>query len=113
MSAEEGRAGQSVEILDESVQFSFTQLCQMCRISPEMLQQMVAEGILQAQGSRPSRWVFASTSVTRARRACRLRHDLDLDYAALALALDLMEDRERLEREVHSLRTQLRSLLSN
>ncbi len=103
----------TAELVDESAGFSFTQLCDICQVRPEMLARMVAEGVLHARGEGPSRWIFASTTVTRARRACRLRRDLELDYGGLALALDLMEERDRLQRELRSLRIRLRALAAD
>jgi chaperone modulatory protein CbpM len=113
MNSMTGNGEHPTEILGDSTRFSFNQLCQMCQVSPEMVHRMVAEGILRARGSRPSRWVFEATSITRVRRARRLRRDLELDYSGLALALDLMEERDRLEREVQSLRFQLQSVLGD
>lgn len=107
---DDGR-GANAEVLDEPVRFSFQQLCSICEVSPETLAAMVEEGVLQARGDRPSHWVFTAASVTRVRRACRLRGDLELDFSGLALALDLMEERDRLRAEVDRLRNHLRSLM--
>ena len=72
---------------------------------------LVNEGVLHADGDRPSGWLFTAASVDRVRRACRLRHDLELDFSGLALALDLMEERDRLRSEVDQLRNHLRMLM--
>lgn len=100
------------EVLDDPAEFSVRQLCDICQVTPELLRVMVSEGVLSARGDHPSRWVFSATSVTRVRRACRLRHDLELDYSGLALALDLMEERDRLRAEVRQLRNHLRNLVN-
>ena len=107
-----GNGGQEivVEVLDDPAEFSFRQLCDICQVSPELLSTLVTEGVLHADGDRPSGWLFTAASVTRVRRACRLRHDLQLDFSGLALALDLMEERDRLRSEVARLRSHLRLL---
>ena len=101
-----------VEVLEGPAEFSFSQLCNICQVTPDLLRILVDEGVVIAKGERPAHWQFAATSVTRVRRACRLRNDLELDYAGLALALDLMEERDRLRAEVNQLRNHLRVLVS-
>ncbi len=101
-----------VEVLESSAEFSFIQLCNICHVTPELLRILVDEGVVIAQGERPAQWQFTAASVTRVRRACRLHNDLELDFAGLALALDLMEERDRLRAEVVQLRNHLRRLVS-
>lgn len=100
-----------VEVLEGPAEFSFGQLCNICQVTPELLRILVNEGVVTAEGERPSHWQFAAASVTRVRRARRLRNDLELDFSGLALALDLMEERDRLQAEVNQLRNHLRILM--
>ena len=102
-----------VELLEEAAEFNFRQLCDICQVAPELLAALVDEGVLHANGDRPAHWSFSATAVTRVRRACRLRHDLELDFGGLALALDLMEERDRLQAELGRLRQHLRLLMDS
>jgi chaperone modulatory protein CbpM len=43
-------------------------------------------------------WRFSGTALRRTRLALRLERDLELNLAGVALALDLMEEVERLRR---------------
>lgn len=83
-------------ILDEQCQLSLRELTRCCRLSRDLLLQMVAEGLLQPQGPAPESWRFPGPQVRRAQRAARLMHDLELDLPAAALVLELLEEVERL-----------------
>ncbi len=79
------------------------ELRRLCRLEREHLLEWIAEGVIspQADPSGPRR--FSARQVVRARLACRLQRDLELETEALPLVLDLLE-------EVHSLRRQVRLL---
>ncbi len=92
-------------ILDEQCQLDLRELTHSCRLSRELLLQMVAEGLLQPQGPAPEDWRFPGPQVRRAQRAARLMRDLELDLPAAALVLELLEEVERLRARVRQLRT--------
>jgi chaperone modulatory protein CbpM len=90
-------------ILDEECQLSLRELTHSCRLSRELLAQMVAEGLLQPRGPGPENWRFPGPQVRRAQRAARLMRDLELDLPATALVLELLEEVERLRARVRQL----------
>jgi len=89
-------------LLDETTELTLSELSQACSSSTEWVIELVDEGILEYTGQRKSQWRFSGTSLLRARTAMRLQHDLEINLAGVALALDLMEQletmRERLRR---------------
>ena len=89
-------------VLDERTELSLTELSQACAGSAEWLVELVAEGVLEPTGQEQVHWRFSGTNLLRARAAMRLQHDLHINLAGVALALDLMEEiesmRERLRR---------------
>ncbi len=85
----------------EAVELSLTDLCRRCAIHAELLLSFVEEGIVQPVGSRPSEWRFSGSDLIRVQTALRLQHDLGINLAGAALALDLMD-------EIHLLRQRLR-----
>lgn len=89
-------------VLDERVEISLQELCQVCSTSTEFIIELVGEGVLEPFGQEQSQWRFSGTSVLRARSAMRLKNDLNINLAGVALALELMEEidllRERLRR---------------
>jgi chaperone modulatory protein CbpM len=52
---------------------------------------MVHEGILDPSGRSVCTWHFPYSSVERVRRVMRFQHDLEVNLAGAALALDLLE----------------------
>ena len=80
------------------------ELCRVFDLHADDVVELVEFGVIEpARGRRPSEWRFSAGTLVRVRRALRLQHDLQLNYAGLALALDLLE-------EVQALRTRLRVL---
>jgi chaperone modulatory protein CbpM len=88
----------SVMLLDDSVEFSLTELCSVCRISEELIVEIVAEGIVQPSGLERAEWRFSGVALTRVQRVIRLQQDFDVNLPGAALALDLLEEVERLRR---------------
>ena len=87
-------------LLDEQAELSLQELCHACSSSTEWVIELVDEGVLEPIGHEQAHWRFAGPSLPKARTALRLQHDLDINLAGVALALDLMEEidtlRERL-----------------
>ena len=87
-------------LLDEQAELSLQELCHACSSSTEWVIELVGEGVLEPIGREQAHWRFTGPSLPRARAAVRLRRDLDVNLAGVALALDLMEEidtlRERL-----------------
>jgi len=89
-------------LLDDRVELTLIELSQACSRSTEWVIELVDEGILEHSGQLESQWRLSGASLLRARTAMRLQHDLEINLAGVALALELMEQletmRERLRR---------------
>jgi len=89
-------------ILDERMEMSLSELSRACSTSTEWVIELVDEGVLEPAGQEQAEWRFSGTCLVRARTAWRLQHDLKINLAGVALALDLMDEleamRERLRR---------------
>ncbi len=88
------------EILEVSVEFTLSQLCHACGVESEQVVELVEAGVLEPMGTNRSRWRFSGISLERARRALRLQRDLGVNVAGAALALDLIEELDRLRAEL-------------
>ena len=84
--------------LDDSVEFSLRELCAACRVSEEIVVEIVAEGIVEPSGSDRAACRFTGIALTRVLRALRLQHEFGVDLAGAALALDLLDELDRLRR---------------
>jgi chaperone modulatory protein CbpM len=95
------------ELLDEQRAVRLAELTRVCGVSVEQVCSMVAEGMLQPRGAQPEQWVFRGIEVIRVRRAVRLQRDLELNLPGAALALDLIDEVERLRCRVRRLEQHL------
>jgi chaperone modulatory protein CbpM len=91
------------QVVDEDLQLSLAELCRACGAEHEVVVQLVQHGVLQPQGSAPTAWTFSGTSLERARVALRLLHDLELNLPGAALAVELLDEIARLQRELQTL----------
>lgn len=91
-------SGELVEVV------SLAELCRSCGVRAEWVVELVEEGILEPEGSAPARWRFSAVSITRVRTAWHLQRDLGVNKAGIAIALNLMEEREQLHHLVRRLR---------
>jgi chaperone modulatory protein CbpM len=92
----------SAMLLDDSVEFSLTELCTACRVSEELVVEIVAEGIVEPLGRDRAQWRFTGVALTRVQRVLRLQEDFGVNLPGAALALDLLEQLERLRRAQRS-----------
>jgi chaperone modulatory protein CbpM len=91
----------SGDLLDEDVELTLGEFCRTCQLPADRVYELVEWGIIEPLGREPAGWRFRWTSVRRVRCALRLEHDLGVNLAGAALALDLLE-------ELDSLRARLR-----
>jgi chaperone modulatory protein CbpM len=93
----------SAMLLDESVQLSLEELCAACRVSEDFVVEVVAEGIVEPIGVERAEWRFSGPAVARVQRVIRLQREFDVNLPGAALALDLLEEVERLRRALRSI----------
>lgn len=79
--------------------------------------EIVEAGIVEPRtgqsGESPHDWQFDADMLSRMQRACRLYRDLELDWPATALVLDLLAEKERLQRENRRLHRLLRRFIED
>jgi len=94
------------QLLDEQLRLTLQEMCRICGIHAEYLMELVDEGIIAPQPPGRRRmprvprathnWRFDGIAVVRVQRAMRLQQDLGVNLPGVALALDLLEEMERL-----------------
>jgi chaperone modulatory protein CbpM len=88
-----------VVIVGSSRSYTLRELCVVCGVHAELALELVAHGVIQAEGPhQPLR--FSEAALDRSKKALRLRRDLGVDWEGLALALDLLDEVERLRARV-------------
>ena len=91
---------------------SASELCLTESITEEMILAAVESGVAEpVEGEDLVNWVFDSTSVHWLKKAIRLHQDLEIDWVAVAMVIDLLQQKESLQRENQYIRQQLKRFL--
>ena len=91
----------------------FDEACSALGVESRQVVKIVELGIIDPHGTSPQEWRFDSNMIVTAKRALRLRKDLHIDWPAVALVLDLLEERDRLQQENAALEQRLRRFISD
>ena len=89
-------------VIDEQTDVTLDDLSLFCSVRREQIVELVEEGVLEPKGGELNEWRFAGYSLRRAAKAIRLQRDLEIDAAAVALVLDLLEQIETLRAQLPS-----------
>ncbi|WP_052699180.1 chaperone modulator CbpM [Hyphomicrobium sp. 99] len=84
------------EAIGPAAVYSLEELSQSCQVEVSWISELVAEGIIEPQGSNPSEWRFSSLSIVRTAKAKRFDRDLGLNPAGIALVFQLLNQIEQL-----------------
>jgi chaperone modulatory protein CbpM len=84
------------QVIEEETAISLDELCRACAVKSDEVLRLVEEGVIEPSGNKPMQWRFEAVSIRRVRRAHRLRRDLGVNLAGVALALELLEELEGL-----------------
>ena len=88
---------------------SLNELCQLERIESHHIIEIVENGIVKTIANANSKdWEFDTSSVHWIKKAVRLHQDLEIDWLAVALLIDLIQQRDSLQREKEFFQQQLR-----
>ncbi|MDP9137987.1 MAG: chaperone modulator CbpM [Pseudomonadota bacterium] len=86
-------------LVDEVTEMTIDDVARFCSVRREKIVELVSEGIVPAGGRGPEEWRFSGSTLARAGKAIRLEIDLEINLAAVALILDLLDEIEDLRRE--------------
>jgi len=90
------------------VSISVHELCQYEGLSEQIVIEVVDHGIAEPiAGADVADWVFDPTSVHWLQKAVRLHNQLEIDWVAVAMVIDLLQRNEALERQRQCLERQL------
>jgi chaperone modulatory protein CbpM len=91
-------------VVEQHLQLSVDELGRACRCSRETVLALVHEGVLRPMDVGATDWRFEGEALTRANRALRLLHDLELNMPGVALAMQLLDRIDHLDRQLGSAR---------
>jgi chaperone modulatory protein CbpM len=90
-------------LLGESDWIAVTDVCQLCLIDMPAIVELVELGVVVSRGPTPAEWSVPAASLPRLRIAGRLIRDLGVNVTGAALAVELLEARGDLERQIRRL----------
>lgn len=94
------------------LRISVREFCEVESISEQVVVTIVEHGIARpVAGESSTSWVFDTASAQWMKKALRLRRDLELDWIAVAMVVDLLQRQERLQRENRRLQQRLQRFL--
>ncbi len=85
-------------VLEDHDTITLESLCRSCTVETETVALLVEEGILEPVGDDIEQWLFPVTSLRRVKVVIHLQRDLGVNLAGAALALELLDRINELER---------------
>jgi chaperone modulatory protein CbpM len=90
----------SGDIFEEHALLSVDELSRLCSVERTYIIELVEEGVLSVMQVDGAGWHFHGAALRRARTALRLQRDLEINLPGVALAMELMEELDRLRNEL-------------
>lgn len=79
---------------------TYSELCQIEGIQSELVLDIVEYGIVTPiEPTQDDEWRFESSSVYWIKKASRLHSDLEIDWIAVAMVIELLQQKDKLEKE--------------
>ena len=89
-------------------QLNVEEFCHCTSISENILHELVEHSIaIPIRGTRSQDWLFNVAAVSIVKKATRIHQDLAIEWAGIALVLNLLDDIEDLKIENEKLKKQL------
>ena len=88
-------------ILEEETDLTLVELCKNCQAPAETIIRLVDYGVIMPTEGADSRyWRFHRSALIRADKAIRLKRDLGINSAGIAMVLDLLDEVQDLRRQL-------------
>ena len=101
------------KVITHDFSVSFADLCESVEMSPDYLRELIAYNIIKPiAGNTIGDWRFSSTAIKVVNKAIRLHQDLEIEWADIALVVDLLDEIDQLESENRQLKKQMNRLLA-
>jgi chaperone modulatory protein CbpM len=103
---------------DPTFSISFYELCQLEGIESQLVIEIVEYGIVMPLNkgtgeASEDQWLFDTGSVHWLKKALRLHQDLEIDWVAVAMVIDLMQEKEALQKENEAYQRQLKRFIKD
>ncbi len=92
-------------IIERTESLTLQEFCYAIKTEPEFIHKMVEYQLIQPHGQSPEEWRFDSISLKKGRIALSFYKDLEINLPGIALALELLEKIEKLQKDIKILET--------
>jgi chaperone modulatory protein CbpM len=90
---------------------SFTEICLQTGAAEATVIEIVEQGIVEPTGAGADEWLFSPAMLIVTKKAVRLHLDLDMDWAGIALAIELLDEVAQLRKRNRYLERRLSRLV--
>ncbi|UTW04916.1 chaperone modulatory protein CbpM [Amphritea atlantica] len=87
---------------------SFTEVCLQTGVAENTVVEIIEQGIVEPIGDSPGEWRFSPAMLIQTKKAVRLHRDLDVNWAGIALAIELLNELEELQEQNRYLQRRLK-----
>ncbi len=87
-------------LMDEGTKISFVDICQKCNISEQILLEMIEHGLLHHEVHYSKKIHVDPKTFLRIQSASRLHQDLGINIPGVVLALELLDELEKITSEL-------------
>ncbi len=87
-------------LIEENNPIGFEELCHAVQADQQFVIELVELHALKPEGQTHQEWRFDSNNFKRAKTAVSFYHDLEINLNGIALALDLLDEIDRLKKLV-------------
>lgn len=91
-------------LIEETTTISFNEVCRKYNIPKELLIEMIEQGLFPNQTTQIEQITLDQKALRRLESAFRLHRDLGINMPGVALALELLEEIEKMRNELDILR---------
>ena len=79
------------------------EICALCRLDLTAIAELAELGVVTPRGTAPAEWLLPAAALPRLALAGRLMRDLGVNVSGAALAVELLESQQTLERQLKRL----------
>ena len=91
----------------QATSLSFTEVCLQTGVAEDTVVEIIEQGIVEPVGASPGEWLFSPAMLILTKKAVRLHRDLDVNWAGIALAIELLDEVEQLREKNRYLQRRL------
>ena len=86
--------------MNSNIYYTTQAVCVAHELTEDTIAEMVSWGIADPKGARPNKWIFSQNDFERIGCATRFSEELDINIPGAALALELLDELNKVRRQI-------------